>query len=265
MKYLQQGGPEETGDMEGQTKDDLARQAVAGTPDIEAHDITHVITVSCTGFFAPGPDYVVVRALGLPGSTERFHVGFMGCFAAFPALRMADAFCRADPDAVVLVVCLELCSLHLQPTRDPDSLVSTSVFADGAAAAVVSARRPQGGAPSLAIEGFASALTPSSEGEMSWSIGDHGFDMMLSSYVPQLLEEKLIAQPADLFHLSERQEDLAKLPGWGSKKVDNLLRAIEARRTIALERFINALGIRFVGESNARLLARHYGKLEVWC
>jgi DNA ligase (NAD+) len=74
----------------------------------------------------------------------------------------------------------------------------------------------------------------------------------------------LSPQPADLFHLGERREELAKLPGWGSKKVDNLLGAIEARRTIALERFINALGIRFVGESNARLLARHYGSLEAW-
>lgn len=178
---------------------DLARQAVASAPGIETGDISHVITVSCTGFFAPGPDYVVVRALGLPGSTERYHVGFMGCFAAFPALRMADAFCRADPDAVVLIICLELCTLHLQPTRDPDSLISTSVFADGAAAALVSARRPHRQARALAIDGFASALTPEGEGDMSWSIGDRGFDMVLSSYVPQLLEQNIDHATAPLF------------------------------------------------------------------
>jgi DNA ligase (NAD+) len=97
-------------------------------------------------------------------------------------------------------------------------------------------------------------------------VGRDAFDIegLGRKQVPQLLEAELIAQPADLFHLGERREELAKLPGWGSKKVDNLLGAIEARRTIALERFINALGIRFVGESNARLLARHYGSLEAW-
>jgi DNA ligase (NAD+) len=97
-------------------------------------------------------------------------------------------------------------------------------------------------------------------------VGRDAFDIegLGKKQVPQLLDEKLIAQPADIFHLSERREDLAKLPGWGDKKVDNLLRAIDARRSIALERFINALGIRFVGEANARLLARHYGSLAAW-
>jgi predicted naringenin-chalcone synthase len=186
---------------------DLAKRTVAEAPGIETADITHVITVSCTGFFAPGPDYVVLRALGLPGTTERYHVGFMGCFAAFPALRMADAFCRADPDAVVLVVCVELCTLHLQPTGDPDSLVSTSVFADGGAAALVSARRPHPDAAALAIDGFASALTPDGEEAMSWTIGDSGFDMVLSSYVPKLLEANLASATAPLFEALEVESD----------------------------------------------------------
>jgi DNA ligase (NAD+) len=97
-------------------------------------------------------------------------------------------------------------------------------------------------------------------------VGRDAFDIegLGRKQVPQLLEAKLIAQPADIFKLSERQEDLAKLPGWGSKKVENLCRAIEARRSIPLERFINALGIRFVGETNARLLARHYAGLAAW-
>jgi DNA ligase (NAD+) len=97
-------------------------------------------------------------------------------------------------------------------------------------------------------------------------VGRDAFDIegLGRKQVPQLLEAGLIAQPADIFKLSERQEDLAKLPGWGSKKVENLLRAIEARRSISLERFINALGIRFVGEANARLLARHYASLAAW-
>jgi DNA ligase (NAD+) len=97
-------------------------------------------------------------------------------------------------------------------------------------------------------------------------VGRDAFDIegLGRKQVPQLLEAGLIAQPADIFRLSERLEDLAKLPGWGSKKADNLRRAIEARRSVALDRFINALGIRFVGETNARLLARHYGGLAAW-
>lgn len=209
---------------------DLARRAVAEAPGFEASDVTHVITVSCTGFFAPGPDYVVVRALGLPGTIERYHVGFMGCFAAFPALRMADAFCRADPDAVVLVVCLELCSLHLQPTPDPDSLVATSVFADGAAAAIVSARAPHSDAAALAIDGFASALTPDGEEAMSWTIGDLGFDMVLSSYVPRLLEENIVDATAPLFEaLTVDRDDIdrwAVHPG-GRAILDKVERGLE--------------------------------------
>jgi DNA ligase (NAD+) len=98
-------------------------------------------------------------------------------------------------------------------------------------------------------------------------VGRDAFDIegLGRKQVPQLLEAGLIAQPADIFRLSERLEGLAKLPGWGSKKADNLRRAIEARRSVPLERFINALGIRFVGETNARLLARHYGGLAAWC
>jgi DNA ligase (NAD+) len=97
-------------------------------------------------------------------------------------------------------------------------------------------------------------------------VGRDAFDIegLGRKQVPQLLEAQLIAQPADIFKLRERRDDLAELPGWGKKKADNLLRAIEARRSISLERFINALGIRFVGEANARLLARHYGSLAAW-
>ena len=147
----------------------VAQQAVARCPDLEASQITHVITVSCTGFFAPGPDYHIVRSLGLSPATKRFHLGFMGCYAAFPALKMAQAFCEADPDAVVLVVCLELCTLHLKFQSDPDSLISASVFADGAAAAVVSARPPQEGRSALEMTAFATTLTPHGR-------GGHGLD-----------------------------------------------------------------------------------------
>lgn len=162
-------------------------------------EITHVVTISCTGFFAPGPDFHLVRALGLRPEVMRLHVGFMGCYAAFQGLRTAEAFCRADPAAVVLVVAAELCTLHLQFTDDPDDLIAGALFADGAAGAVVSARprRAEGGTPgsprpaTLALEALHGTLAPEGEGDMAWTIGDRGFRMRLSTYVPDILGARL--------------------------------------------------------------------------
>ncbi len=166
---------------------EVSRRALAATDAFTAQDITHVVTVSCTGFSNPGPDLHVVQALGLSQSVERYHLGFMGCYAAFPALRMAQQFCIAQPRAVVLVVCLELCSLHLQLREEPDSLLANALFADGAAAALVSARPPAETSPSLVLHQFMSALAPEGESDMTWSIGDHGFDIRLSTYVPRII------------------------------------------------------------------------------
>jgi len=143
--------------------------------------------VSCTGFYNPGPDYYIVRELGMSDATQRYHLGFMGCYAAFPALRMAAQFCQADPSAVVLVMCLELCTLHLQLTGAEDNLLANSLFADGAAAAIVSAREPAPGSAAYRLEGFRSALVASGEQDMTWRIGDQGFDIALSSYVPKII------------------------------------------------------------------------------
>lgn len=166
---------------------EVARKAMERSPGFFANEVTHVITVSCTGFSNPGPDLEVVRGLGLADSVERYHLGFMGCYAAFPALRMAGQFCEARPDAVVLVVCLELCSLHLQLREEPDSLLANALFADGAAAAVVSARRPRSSHSVLALNGFHTALAPEGSEDMAWSIGDHGFNLRLSTYVPDII------------------------------------------------------------------------------
>ena len=162
-----------------------AREALERA-DVEASAITHVVTASCTGFFAPGPDYRLVRDLGLPSTVERDHLGFVGCAAAFPALRQAARICAAEPAAVVLVVCGEICSIHLRASSDPEQIVASAVFADGAAAAVVSAA-PRADAPSLALEGFATALTEDGEDDMRWIIGDHGFEMTLTAEVPRIV------------------------------------------------------------------------------
>lgn len=171
----------------------VARDLVDTTPGFAAADVTHVITLSCTGFFAPGPDIHVVRALGLPGSTQRYHVGFMGCYAAFQGLKMAEAFCRADPDAVVLVLSVELCTVHLQFNDDTDDLLAGALFADGAAGALVSARPPEGAGdrPVLEFGGFHADLAVEGEDDMAWTVGDQGFKMRLSTYVPAIIEANL--------------------------------------------------------------------------
>lgn len=159
-------------------------------PSISEEDITHVITVSCTGFFAPEPGFEIIRALGLSPSTQRYHLGFMGCFAAFPAMKMAKSFCDADARANVLVVCLELCSIHLQGSEETDNLISASVFGDGAAGMIINASPPSGSV-GFELKQFSTSIAEDSEEDMAWTIGDTGFEMVLSTYVPEIIESNL--------------------------------------------------------------------------
>ncbi len=171
---------------------EAARAAVDACPDLNLLDITHVVTVSCTGFFNPGPDYKIVRALGLDPAVQRYHLGFMGCYAAFPALRAAKSFCEADPDAIVLVVCAELCSLHVRTSNDPDTIMGSALFADGAAAAIVTASDKPGAPALMQLDHFETVLTPVGEESMAWNIGDHGFEMVLGNYVPHIIDDHII-------------------------------------------------------------------------
>lgn len=171
---------------------EAAGKALAACDGIEAADVTHLITVSCTGFFNPGPDYKIVRALGLDPAVQRYHLGFMGCYAAFPALRAAKLFCDADPDAVVLVVSAELCTLHVRTSNDPDTIVGSSLFADGAAAAVITARELEESGPAIRLDHFETVLTPVGEESMAWNIGDEGFEMVLGTYVPHIIDEHIV-------------------------------------------------------------------------
>ena len=149
--------------------------------------ITHLITVSCTGFYAPGVDVELIDTLGLPATTRRIQVGFMGCHGMLNALRAARAIAGAQPEARVLVCAVELCSLHFSGKSDPMCMVADSLFADGAAAVVVAAIDA---APYvLAAEG--SYLFPDSRGMMSWTIGDEGFVMSLSPQLPGMLMRNL--------------------------------------------------------------------------
>jgi predicted naringenin-chalcone synthase len=167
-----------------------ARSALADG-GVDPSAVTHVVTVSCTGLFAPGPDYRLVRDLGLNPTVERCHLGFIGCAAALPALRVASALAATRPDAVVLVVCTELCTLHLRPSNDPQQIVASSVFADGAAAAIVTADRSVGNPGGLDLDRFGTALTEEGETDMVWTIGDNGFEMILSAEVPRIIGREI--------------------------------------------------------------------------
>ncbi|MFD5225864.1 type III polyketide synthase [Microbacterium sp. NPDC058342] len=170
---------------------EAARRVLDADPDLTAADVTHIVTVSCTGFHAPGPDYAIVRALGMPDGVQRYHLGFMGCYAAMPALRAARQFCLADPDAVVLVASVELCTLHLRSSEDPDTIVASSLFSDGAAACLVTARTFDEQTPAFALDRFHTAIAPDGEQDMAWTIGDSGFEMVLSTAVPQIIGESI--------------------------------------------------------------------------
>lgn len=170
---------------------DIARKLMEKHPYFEAKDITHVITVSCTGFFAPGPGYEIVKQLSMPQSVQRFHLGFMGCYAAFPALKMAHSFCAANKNAVVMVICLELCSIHFQNSENIDQLISASVFADGGAGVLVSSKPTPKDQPVYKLENFATSIAEKSEQDMAWTIGDTGFNMVLSTYVPEIIESNI--------------------------------------------------------------------------
>ena len=173
------------------------RQALAAAA-MQADQVTHLVTVSCSGFHSPGFDLEMFPRLGLRGETARTHVGFMGCHGALNGLRVARSFVAADPKAVVLVCAVELCTLHHQYTDDPQQIVANSLFADGAAAVVLRNEEPAAveSSPPSAPRGWlmvdsGSCLVPDSSEAMSWRIGDHGFQMTLSTQVPELIQTHL--------------------------------------------------------------------------
>lgn len=145
----------------------------------ERRGITHVIVTSCTGLYAPGLDYDIVNHLGLSPSVERTMIGFMGCYAAINALKSAHHIIRSEPESRVLILSLELCTLHLQETQDLEQLLSFLLFADGCSACLVSAE-PNG----LAIESFLALRIPNTCSLITWRIRELGFDMQLSGQVP---------------------------------------------------------------------------------
>jgi predicted naringenin-chalcone synthase len=166
---------------------DAARRALQAA-SLPPEAITHVVTVTCSGFTAPGIDFSLIRDLGLSPTTERIQVGFMGCHGALNGLKTAAALAAQHPRARVLLCAVELCSLHYQYGGDPDRVIANALFADGAAAVVLG----QAAAPrAWRVRATGSCLFANSQDAMTWNIGDHGFVMTLSARVPELIESHL--------------------------------------------------------------------------
>lgn len=159
----------------------------------DVSDITHLVTVSCSGFSAPGVDVGLIDELRLSPETTRTHVGFMGCHGSFNALRVAKAYTEADSNAVVLVCSVELCSLHHHYGWSTEKVIANALFGDGSASAICRAAAPRqvGGNPQFRLIRNGTHLLAGTRSLMSWRIGDHGFEMTLSQKVPSLIEKNL--------------------------------------------------------------------------
>lgn len=196
----------------------------------DPQSITHLITISCTGFFAPGPDYHIMKTCGLSRHTERFNIGFMGCFAAFQGLKLARQIIIANPDAKVLIADIELCTLHLTLEPDMDRILSGSLFADGAAAVLVDGKEKEN---SIRLDGFVSELLDEGEEDMAWTIGDNGFDMKLSTYVPKILKSnsaEVINNVLKKLNISKEEiEHWAIHPG-GRAILDSIQQSMELKK-----------------------------------
>ncbi len=227
---------------------EIAIEAVRNCLDTRrADEITHLITVSCTGMVAPGIDILIAKAIGLSTSVKRTCINFMGCYASINALRMADSVCRSNTEAKVLIVSVELCSLHFQKELTPDNLLSNAIFGDGAAAVLVEGNTVA--SEGMLLHSFYCDLLYEGEQEMAWRISEHGFEMTLSSYVPKMLEEGIQMLLDNLFNALEIDRssiDLYAIHPGGKK----ILEAVE-----------KALGINSIDNRYAYEVLSEYGNM----
>lgn len=189
---------------------EAARRALSEAR-VRPEEVSHLVICTCTGFFAPGPETLLIQRLELKPTVMRTTIGFMGCYAGFNGLRTADQIIRAQPRGVVLQVSIELCTLHFQKKDDPDTLVANCLFGDGSAAVVYGFKEDRG--PGLAtVLATQCAVNPDSLDQMSWRIGDTGFEMRLAATVPETLEAAAPAFVAAL--LDSAGVERAGVSGW---------------------------------------------------
>ena len=216
-------------------------------PGFDPRDITHLIVVCCTGMYAPGLDIDIVQGLKLSPGVQRTAINFMGCHASFNALKVADALCKSNTGAKVLIVCTELCSLHFQRAATDDNLLANALFADGSAAVLVEADTTS--PLRLRLEEFHSDLALDGFSDMAWTIGDLGFEMKLSAYVPDLIKRGIGALTHSL--LAKISADLSDIRYFaihpGGKKI---LQVIEEE-----------LGLGKVSNAPAYHVLRNYGNM----
>jgi len=183
------------------------KDLLSSTKSFDVKEVTHLIVVCCTGMYAPGLDIDLVKKLGLKTSVQRTAINFMGCYAAFNALKVADAFCKSDGDAKVLIVCTELCSLHFQPEGTDDNLLANALFADGSASVLVESKTSS--TIRLKLASFHNDLSQNGEQEMAWTVGDLGFEMRLSAYVPEIIKSGIAAITNSLLEkISKKLSDI---------------------------------------------------------
>ncbi|MEX1081382.1 MAG: type III polyketide synthase [Halofilum sp. (in: g-proteobacteria)] len=209
---------------------------------VEPNEVAQVVAVSCTGLGSPGLEVALVEGLGLPASTGRTMIGFMGCHGLINGLRVARALALADPERPVLLCAVELCSLHYQYARDPRMAVADALFADGAAALLLRAGIEAHTGTELRAVG--TCLLPDSAADMTWRIGNHGFEMTLSPRVPELIEAQLGPWLRDW--LGEHGLTIADVGSWaihpgGPRVLDAVCTALELpERAVAPSREVLA-------------------------
>ncbi|WP_229216222.1 type III polyketide synthase [Dyadobacter frigoris] len=199
--------------------------------------ITHLITVTCTGLFAPGLDIELIRELDLNPETQRSSVNFMGCNAAIIALKSADAICRSQPDANVLIVCTELCTIHFQKRFNDDYILSNLIFGDGAAAVMMSSQPKENSYyKKVQVNKFNSMILHKGYRDMAWQLSETGFIMNLTSYVPGLIKENILPMLDKISLMPSEIDHWAIHPG-GKKIVDDFAAALSLDKSLLEETY----------------------------
>ncbi|MEI7024124.1 type III polyketide synthase [Paenibacillus sp. y28] len=201
--------------------------------NVDAADITHLITVSCTGQFLPGLDAVLIEQLGLAVTVNRIPLNFLGCAAGLKAVCLSRQIVSGSPAAKVLIVCVELCTLHIQPSSDREALFGASFFGDGASACIVGSADQKHTSPQhhgiLQLGREHSVLLPDSAGEMMWEVGNYGFDLYLSTKIPGLIGKYIPEQVMQLASENELKSGLWAIHPGGKGIIDTLEQMFELK------------------------------------
>ncbi len=217
----------------------LSLEAINKIKDIEEikSSITHIITVTCTGMFAPGLDIELMQHLNLNAHTERNSINFMGCNAAILGLKSADTICKSNPDAKVLLVCVELCTLHFQKRFYEDYILSNLLFADGCAVVLITAKPINKEENKLIkINSFNSLILHKGYNDMAWQLSETGFLMNLTSYVSTLIKDNIKLMIGSMKVDTNTIDHWAIHPG-GKKIIDDFFDTLQVDRVKAAESY----------------------------